>query len=210
MKYTFVLKESIIGGKELILPVSPSELKVAIGQNIETVNLLNSGEVDFPIGKKPWVVSFESFFPVFYDPSFCSTPDFLPPEENIKILTEWIEKGEPIRLLITRLLNDLFLITDLEYRLVGGTEGDIYYEISLRKYREIIVKEKEEQSTITNRPITKEKPQTYTVQNGDTLITISLKFYGTDKKVDDIYEANKKVIGKDKTKIIPGMVLKLL
>ncbi len=210
MTFSFVLKENKQQGRELILPVPPSELRVVVGQNIETVNLLDTGEVDFPIGKKLLGVSFESFFPVFYDPSFCTTPDFLAPEENIKILTEWIEKGEPVRLIITKLLNDLFTITDLQYRLVGGTEGDIFYEISLRRYREVAVKEKRTQArTVQNRPITKVKPKTYIVQKGDTLVAISLRFYGTDKMVDKIYEANKKIIGPDKNKIQPGMKLTL-
>ncbi len=208
MKYTFVLKENKQGGRELILPVPPQELKVAIGQNIETVNLVSAGEVDFVVGKKLWAVSFESFFPVFYDPSFCSTTDFLPPEENVKVITDWTERGEPVRLLITKLINDLFIITDFEYRLIGGTEGDIFYNISLRKYREVVVREKKPQGeTNKSRTSTKERPKTYTVQKDDSLVTISIKFYGNDKMVDKIYDVNKKVIGPDKNKIKPGMVL---
>jgi nucleoid-associated protein YgaU len=45
--------------------------------------------------------------------------------------------------------------------------------------------------------------KTYVVQKGDTLQKISEKFYGTTKKFDKIYQANKSVI-KDKNKLKVG------
>jgi nucleoid-associated protein YgaU len=46
----------------------------------------------------------------------------------------------------------------------------------------------------------------YIVHKGDMLSTISQKYYGTTKKVNKIYEANKDVI-KDKNRLKPGMKL---
>ena len=46
----------------------------------------------------------------------------------------------------------------------------------------------------------------YIVHKGDMLSTISQKMYGTTKKVDKIYEANRDVI-KDKNRLKPGMKL---
>jgi nucleoid-associated protein YgaU len=46
----------------------------------------------------------------------------------------------------------------------------------------------------------------YIVHKGDMLSTISQKYYGTTKKVDKIYEANKDVI-KNKNVLKPGMKL---
>jgi len=46
----------------------------------------------------------------------------------------------------------------------------------------------------------------YIVHKGDMLSTISQKYYGTVKKVDKIYEANRNVI-KDKNSLKPGMKL---
>jgi nucleoid-associated protein YgaU len=46
----------------------------------------------------------------------------------------------------------------------------------------------------------------YIVAKGDMLSTISQKMYGTTKKVDKIYEANRDVI-KDKNRLKPGMKL---
>ncbi|MGG3842671.1 LysM peptidoglycan-binding domain-containing protein, partial [Anoxybacillus kestanbolensis] len=65
-------------------------------------------------------------------------------------------------------------------------------------------------SKMAQRPPKQEtKPKTYTVRPGDTLWSISMKFYKTGSKVDAIHQANKKVIGKDPNKIYPGQKLVL-
>ncbi|MDO8301982.1 MAG: LysM peptidoglycan-binding domain-containing protein [Sedimentisphaerales bacterium] len=46
----------------------------------------------------------------------------------------------------------------------------------------------------------------YIVHKGDMLSTISQKYYGTVKKVDKIYEANRNIL-KDKNSLKPGMKL---
>lgn len=51
--------------------------------------------------------------------------------------------------------------------------------------------------------------KTYTVQNGDSLYKIAKKLYGNGQKSDDLYEANKQVIGPDSTRLKVGMVLTL-
>lgn len=51
------------------------------------------------------------------------------------------------------------------------------------------------------------KPKTYTVKDGDTLAGISREFYNTPDRWKDIYDKNKKVIGKDPNLIKPGMKL---
>ncbi len=50
-------------------------------------------------------------------------------------------------------------------------------------------------------------PAEYTVQPGDTLSAIALKFYGNAALWQEIYKANKKVIGKDPGLIKVGQVL---
>ncbi len=59
-------------------------------------------------------------------------------------------------------------------------------------------------------PVKEEKPkfELYTVKKGDTLQTISYKFYGTHKKWKKIFEANKEKL-KDPNKIFPGQVIKV-
>lgn len=51
-------------------------------------------------------------------------------------------------------------------------------------------------------------PETYTVEDGDTLMRISTKFYGTNRKWREIREANKTVISSD-GRVRAGQVIKL-
>lgn len=51
-------------------------------------------------------------------------------------------------------------------------------------------------------------PETYTVEEGDTLMRISAKFYGTNRKWRDIREANKTVISTD-GRVKAGQVIRL-
>lgn len=51
-------------------------------------------------------------------------------------------------------------------------------------------------------------PETYTVEEGDTLMRISAKFYGTNRKWREIREANKTIISSD-GRVRTGQVIKL-
>ena len=51
-------------------------------------------------------------------------------------------------------------------------------------------------------------PETYTVEEGDTLMKISARFYGTNKKWRDIREANREIISSD-GRVKTGQVIKL-
>jgi LysM repeat protein len=75
-----------------------------------------------------------------------------------------------------------------------------------------------ESGVAPNNPLVKKKeekekpkrliPETYTVEEGDTLMRISAKFYGTNRKWRDIREANKTVISSD-GRVRAGQVIKL-
>lgn len=54
----------------------------------------------------------------------------------------------------------------------------------------------------------REIPETYTVEEGDTLMRISAKFYGTNRKWREIREANKTIISSD-GRVRTGQVIKL-
>jgi len=68
----------------------------------------------------------------------------------------------------------------------SGTEFGIYLNqsISLPKFGEA-------NSSMDESPAANDSGQKYTVQSGDTLAKISIKFYGTSARYLDIYEANR-------------------
>ncbi|MCG9966882.1 hypothetical protein L9W92_02260 [Pelotomaculum terephthalicicum JT] len=112
-------------GPELHIPVNPSEITARGAKKIETVNVINIGDIDFPTGDERSGISFSSFFSAEHDKSYCRTDDIPKPDDALNMLINWRIAGKPIMLLITEtIINAPVLITELSYRYVGGEPGD--------------------------------------------------------------------------------------
>lgn len=204
-------------GPELHLPVNPGEIAVEGAKKIETVNIINIGDVDFPAGDERSGISFSSFFPAEYDSSYCRYPDIPLPEDALKMLINWKIAGKPIRLLITdTFINVLVLIAKISYKHVGGEPGDIYYDLNLRQWREVKVRTASEATTSATtepsiamepRPDVKPVPPVYEVKPGDSLWAIAKLQYGDGGRWREIYEANKDAVGTAPDIILPGTKL---
>jgi nucleoid-associated protein YgaU len=205
-------------GPQLHLPVNPGEVTIRREKMIETVNILNLGEVDFPTGEKLKEISFSSFFPRDYDPSYCNYADLPDPQEAMNLLTAWTAGKKPVRLIITEtIINTLVLVTAHASTFKGGEPGDVYYDLTCRTWREVKVRTSAEAATLMAaavgtaqqrpRPDTKPVPKVYVVRPGDTLWKIAKLQLGSGSKYSVIYQANKAVIGPDPNKIVPGMRL---
>jgi LysM repeat protein len=73
------------------------------------------------------------------------------------------------------------------------------------------VKEEEfnlSEETVGQEALQKTENTLYTIEKGDTLQKISMKFYGTTKKWKKLYEANKDVL-KSPNKVYPGKIIKI-
>jgi len=203
--------------RDLHFPVNPSELTVHGEKQIETVNIINIGEIDFPTGDKRAEIRFSSFFPQDYDSGYCRYPDIPDPREAIEQLITWRNAGKPVRLIITDSpVNTLVLIKSVPYMVVGGQPGDIYFDIEMRTWREVKVRTAAEVGAVaavagTNsqrpRPDTKPVPKVYVVKPGDNLFKIAKLQLGAGSKWQDIYNNNKSVVGPDPGLIKPGMKL---
>jgi nucleoid-associated protein YgaU len=188
-------------------PVNPPEITLETEKQIETVNILNLGEVDFSTGEKRFGIRFSSFFPRDYDPSYCGYADFLSPVEAVALLSRWRDAGKPLRLIITGgIINDLVLLTGISFTTKGGEPGDIYFDVSFRTWREIKVRTTDE-DTQKQRPDTREIPNPYIIKTGDTLYQIAKLYLGDGNKWKTIYENNKAPLGElgpDPDLIYPG------
>lgn len=201
-------------GGQLRFPVNPEEVTIEGAKKIETVSIINIGDVDFPVGDERTGISFSSFFPAEYDPSYCRYPDIPDPEQAIGTLAAWRIAGKPVRLLITETqVNTLVLIIQMTHRYVGGEPGDIYFDLSLRYWKEIKVRTADEAQTgIIKvqgrvRPDVRPTPKTYVVKPGDSLWKIAKMLLGNGSRWTEIYNQNKKVIGSNPNLIRPGQKL---
>lgn len=193
--------------RALRLPVNPPEVEVQGEKDVETVNVINLGEVDFAAGDKRTGIRFASFFPRFYDASYCRYADIPNPEDAMGQLIAWRIAGKPVRLIVTETsINALVLIVQTAHRYVGGEPGDIYYDLALRQWREIKVRAVPPAGQ-KPREDTKPVPRVYVVKAGDSLWKIARLLLNDGSKWRQVYDANKQAIGPDPDKLKTGTKL---
>ena len=221
MAYTMYL-----GG--VLMPITPSKVKVKINNQNETLTLINGEEIN--ILKEPGLtdVSFDLLLPQvsypFTNGGAQSADYYLSLFERLKtskqpfqfILNRSMPTGR--RLFYTNLTVGMedYQITD------DAEEGfDITATVSLKQYRHYGTK------TVTIQPAptpaetptaTVEQPQretsqapqqtTYTVKSGDCLWNIAKKYLGDGSRYNEIYELNKDKITNPNL-IYPNQVLTL-
>lgn len=203
-------------GPTLRIPVMPPEIAIKREKSIETVEIINIGEVDFPKGEKIKEISFSSFFPKEYDSSYCRHPDLMDPQDAMNQLTAWMAKKGPVRLMIPpTIINVLVLVSVNNSVFRGGEPDDVYYELVCRTWREIKVRTSAEKAAqvdtggtaLLERPDLKPKPAIYEVVPGDTLWNIAKLQYGKGSRWKEIYDNNREEIGPSYDLITPGMKL---
>jgi LysM repeat protein len=215
-----------LGG--VLMPITPSKVKVKINNQNETLTLINGEEIN--ILKEPGLtdVSFDLLLPQvsypFTNGGAQSADYYLSLFERLKtskqpfqfILNRSMPTGR--RLFYTNLMVGMedYQITD------DAEEGfDITVTVSLKQYRHYGTK------TVTIQPAptpaetptaTVEQPQretsqapqqaTYTVKSGDCLWNIAKKYLGDGSRYNEIYELNKDKITNPNL-IYPNQVLTL-
>lgn len=198
---------------QLHLPVNPSEVTITRERGIETVDIINLGEVDFPAGEKVKEIAFSSFFPAEYDPSYCRYADLPDPQEAMNWLNSWMAAKKPVRLLITETaVNILVLIARHTSYFRGGEPGDVYFDLTCRTWRDVKVKTLQPPAAKganqpRPRPDVKPVPKVYVVKKGDNLWKIAKLQLGSGARWKEIYNLNRKVIGADPDKLHPGQRL---
>lgn len=193
---------------DLELPYAPSELKITIGSNNKTVDLINGNEINILKNPKLTEIEFDIELPRGRQYAFANTL------KDSKIYTDYFEKlmltKSPVDLVITRPNPMLYGSTG-----IGGTMGDFpsnVFKVSLEGYElkenaenaydvTVSLRFKEYHAYGTVKQVVEQKVETvlkdvttmatYIVKKGDCLWKISKKFYGTGEKWKTIYTANK-------------------
>ena len=218
--YRLYLKQD---GKQILLPVTPSEIKTKMGNRNKMVYILNFGEMN--LAKKPGLqeIRFTALLPGrMY--SFVQTEDgFHEPEYFLNCFKEYKAAAKPVQLILFRRLADgtqLFcgnmdvLLEDYTVTEKGGEQGDFWVEMHWKEWKaaksirysvkgqnggNVLVEQGQERQAKT-------PAATYTVKKGDCLWNIAKKQLGDGTKYKEI--AKKNGIS-DPNRIYPGQVLKL-
>lgn len=208
---------------DLELPYAPSKLKVTIGSNNQTVELINGNEINILKNPKLTEIEFDIELPRGRQYAFANTL------VSSKTYTDYFEElmltKKPTKLVITRpnpMLNgstgiggtsedfeSTVLTVSLEgYTLEEDAENayDIVVSLKFKEYvsygtvnKKVTTNNNSSNSggnkvTVQTTTKTVTANKSYTVQSGDTLQSISKKFYGTTEKWETIYNANKTII----------------
>lgn len=155
-------------------------------------------------------ISLSSFFPA-KDYNFSNNSGRKEPLAYVEKIEAWRKSGEPIRVIITGVLNMECSIESFSYGERDAT-GDIYYTMALKEYKKI----KTRKATVTIATVkpsvravqapTTNAGRTYTVKSGDCLWKIAKQFYGNGAEYPKIASANADKI-KNPNLIYAGQVL---
>ena len=174
------------------LPVKPKDYTINVASKNTTVNVINIGDINL-IGKTGLrEITLSSFFPA-KDYNFSNNSDRKTPLTYVNKIEAWRTSGEPIRVIITGVLNMECTIESFGHGEQDAT-GDIYYTLALKEYKKVATKKATvsvsavKASTRTTK--TSSSGGTYTVKSGDTLWGIAKKFYGNGAEYMRIYNAN--------------------
>ena len=218
--YRLYLKQD---GKQILLPVTPSEIEMKTGNRNKAVYILNFGEMN--LAKKPGLqeIRFTALLPGrMY--SFVQTEGgFHEPEYFLNCFKEYKAAAKPVQLILFRRLADgtqLFcgnmdvLLEDYTVTEKGGEQGDFWVEMHWKEWKaaksiRYSVKSQNGGNVLVEqgqKRQAKEPAATYMVKKGDCLWNIAKRELGDGTKYKEI--AKKNGIS-DPNRIYPGQVLKL-
>lgn len=210
------------GAEKIRLPVNPSSISVGSSFGLTDVAVSQLGEVSIFGNRGLTELSFSSFFPRTYNPSYCEYRNFKEPWLIVETIERWRDSKKPMRLIVTGTrINYAATIRDFTLDVErAGNMGDIYFSMSLKEYRFIDLRVQRvnagaastgsKKSTPSRPPVPKtpaKGAKSHTVVRNDTLQKIAKKYYGSTGDWRKIYNANKKTIGGNPNAIKVGQKL---
>lgn len=202
MSYSVYFK---YGSKKYKLPVNPEEIKRTRNLNVETYQVLGTGQVSVPSYCELEEYSFEAEFPSrdyhYVEPGARADADYYE-----KMFRKAQKNKKPIRFIASNDITDdisvMVLVKSEESREKAGEEGDKCISLTLLEHKgsskryiavqtpTATVKQEDTatNSEAVNPAVTDNK--THTVQSGDTLWGIAKKYYGNGAQYPKIASAN--------------------
>lgn len=186
------------------LPIVPGKIEINAGGKGETFDVSKLGEIN--VIKDPALkeYSFESFFPASPMPFTSGT--VFEPSFYKDLIEKWMGTKRPIRFIFvgsTFEINTPASIEQFDWSEQNGTVGDIFFSLKLKEYKfysaqKVVVQQTTATPTGSTTAVAKKKaradsrnkPKTYTLKPGDTLIGVSRKVLGDDSKWRSIQTAN--------------------
>lgn len=212
--------KTFINGEQL--PVNPLEdLTFSTSVDSKTYDIVSIGEVTKIGNRKLIDVDIKSIFTnKGYSFTVVENPKLA--IDYVNMIYKLLNDKKPVRFVVTgdkTDINMLCSITSFKHTQKFGEEGEYYYTLELKEYREykakkVVIQKPAPQAKAAAKPVAQPVPQrpadppqvrTHTVRSGDTLWGIAKKYYGNGSKYTTIYNANKDKI-KNPNLIYPNQV----
>ena len=212
-------------GTRIALPLPPEAVKCKAETKFISYNIIKTGEIKLPNGEKLVNFSWSGRLPgeTMRNMRMVSAADWRSPKEIQGYFSMWRNRGTKLRLLITgtTINHDVYLE---KYTVDNKKLDTVEYSISFTVAKDILVytttelnagntTQKDTTATTNERAASEEAAassstsQTCTVKSGDTLWAIAKKYLGDGSRYNEIYEANKAIIGSNPNVIKPGQTL---
>ena len=194
----------------LLLPITPSALKIRNGSRNSRVTLISGAEINILKSPSLSEVEFDARFPMREYPFSKEVKPF---RSYFEVFRQLKENKKPFRFIVSRKdfggkdswdTNMLVSLEQLTTNEDAKNGDDVIVSFMLRQYREYGAEKRKEGGTGNRSDSTstadqprsaKDVPQqTYTVKDGDSLWNIAKKLYGDGSKWPKIYNANKNAI----------------
>ena len=194
-------------------PAAPERLEVLSQGGWETAELFDLGEVSRYRPPKLRRFRFGGIFPG-EDYGFVTAAALGSPKSYVQAMEQMMASREPSRLVVSggvRPFSALVTVEGFDWRMQAGEDGDIYYELELREYREsgtaAVVSSgagsAAQKAAAEKNPAA---PAVYVVKKGDTLWAIARRFLGDGRRYREIAAANSV---RNPNLIFPGQKLRI-
>ena len=116
-------------GSSITFPINPEQLKEIIASDSVTEKIENIGEISIPQTPSLSTITFQSFF--------WGDRDTKKPREYINWIKTWQKSRKPAELTVSRFnWNMKVTCESFSHWVNAGEENDIYFQISLKEYRD--------------------------------------------------------------------------
>lgn len=187
--------------EKIRLPVLPTSIKTTMGTKDQSVDIVGLGEILIAQSRPAVEFSFSSFFPKGSFPGIAVASPPNPQTLKNKIET-WKNSNKPVHFIVTGMGIDCYCrIAKFVPSEDGGDVGTIKYDIALKEYRAVKVRQVKVSTTTAKATVEKQTtrtdnsttPQTYKVVWGDCLWNLAKRFLGNGAAYMKIYNANPNV-----------------
>ncbi len=182
--------------EKFTLPVTPWEYTVTSGQMNKVISITQVGEALVFSNPKLRTLRFSCFFPSLDHEYPFIVGDEKEPSACIELLTKWKESKKPVRVVISDSpVNMSMAIMNLEYSERDGTR-DVYYSLELTEYKELTIKNANENKQIQETTGLKERQSDKAqateakVYKGSDVLDAAKRAYGQYSKWRKVVQGN--------------------